>query len=131
VSKGNDGHRSPEARRVRVLIIDPDPEERWNLVYLVQCRGIRAAAASSAETALRYLTAQPVDLVLSSLMLPGAAGLDLLRSIRLGWPSVKVILMTGQRSRLLLSLAMKCGAMDLISHPVREREVAGVLRWLG
>ena len=113
-----------------MLIIDPDPDERWNLIYLVQRHGVRVVATASGELALRYLSGRRVDLVMSPLILPGEPALEIMKKIRRVWPSVKVVLMTHQPSPVLLKLAAKCGALDLVRPPVRGHEVSELLRWL-
>jgi len=65
----------------RVLVIDPDPEERWRLVYLLKRRNIRVVATSSGRTGLDYLSRHAVGLVISAVVLSDFPGLGIIRGL--------------------------------------------------
>jgi two-component system OmpR family response regulator len=111
----------------RVLVVDPDPEERWNLTYILHCCGVRVTAAASGATALSLLARRAPDLIIASLVLPDVSGLRILGSAWNYWPPVRVVLSATWRSRALLDRVSRAGASDLIRHPVREREVRAVV----
>jgi len=63
------------------LVIDPDPEERWRLVYLLKRRNIRVAATSSGRAGLDYLSRHAVGLVISAVVLSDLPGLGIFRGL--------------------------------------------------
>jgi DNA-binding NtrC family response regulator len=113
--------------RIRVLVVDPEPDDRWNLIYHVQCAGAQATGVASGRAGLASLFRRRPDVIISSLVLPDTSGLRILENAKNYWPFVRVILTAKWRSRALYDRVSRAGASDLIRHPVREREVLAVL----
>jgi PAS domain S-box-containing protein len=84
----------PLPQGLRVLVVDDDPGICHSLRDLLTTDGCHVLLASSTAEALERLEAEPVDLVLSDVVMPDADGYDLLVQIRKRFPSLPVILMT-------------------------------------
>ena len=65
-----------------ILIVEDQAAFRDNLAEALEDQGYSVVRAASAEDAARTLDAQPVDLFLLDVALPGMSGLDFLRSLR-------------------------------------------------
>lgn len=79
-----------------VLAVDDEPNILAALRRLFRETGWRILTAGSAEEALVLLSLEPVNAVLSDMRMPGMDGVQLLEKVRLGWPHVARLLLTGQ-----------------------------------
>jgi DNA-binding response OmpR family regulator len=66
----------------KILVVDDDPTAVSALRQILQSRGYEVATAASGEEALPLLEAEPFDLVLLDVALPGMSGFDVCRTIR-------------------------------------------------
>jgi len=74
--------------------------------------------AANGRQALEILTTEPIDLVLSDIMMPDIGGLDLLQKIKEQKPDQAVVLMTGYSNPETILTALKSGADDFIEKPI-------------
>jgi len=82
----------------------------------------------SAEAALAALDRGAYDLVLTDLVLPGASGAELLARIQSDHPGTDVILITAHASLDSAVEALRLGAVDYLTKPLRPGELALVVR---
>jgi two-component system cell cycle response regulator len=126
---GEDGGSrvSDEPMRPRVLIVD---DSRFDREIAREAVGDAAevVCCASAEEALERLSAEAFDLVLTDLVLPRRSGAELLAAIRRDHPGVDVILITAHASLDSAVAALRLGAADYLSKPIRPDELAVVLR---
>ncbi|MEM9517245.1 MAG: response regulator, partial [Actinomycetota bacterium] len=66
----------------KVLVVDDEPTVREVVVGYLRRDGHDVAEAADGNTALELLDADPPDLVVLDMMLPGVNGLDILRRVR-------------------------------------------------
>jgi two-component system response regulator AtoC len=111
-----------------VLVVDDDLAVLKVLSSQLIQAGIKALVASSGEQALALLDANPVDVVVTDLRMPGMDGLALMSRITRGWPDVPVIVLTAHGSIQLAVETMKSGAADFIVKPFDREEVLFVVR---
>jgi len=76
--------------------------------------GWRVVFAANGQEALTQLAAQPVDLVLTDLMMPQMNGLELLRAVRRDFPKIPVVLMTASGSEDIAVQALQEGAASYV-----------------
>lgn len=74
--------RLPARERLRVLIVDDDALLRELLRAVLQDGGFIIDEASDGETALRLATADPPDVVVLDVMMPGMNGFEVCRALR-------------------------------------------------
>ena len=60
-----------------------------------QAVGFETSSAKNADEALRILSTQPIDLLLTDFNMPGISGLELISQVRSRWPHIKCILASG------------------------------------
>jgi len=86
-------------RGARVLVVDDDEDMRSLLATRLEQVGCHASALPTGVEALELLEsaggAEPVDLLLVDLRMPGLTGIDVLRRLLAVTPHVPAILMTG------------------------------------
>src|SRR2546428_10781928 len=101
----------------RVLIVDDDVDVRSTLQQYVARQGCEARVAPDGESALRLIRADPPDVVLLDIQMPGLSGIDALHAIHEAAPGVKVIMMSGAASFELAKETLVHGAFDFIPKP--------------
>jgi diguanylate cyclase (GGDEF)-like protein len=120
-----------QADRARVLIVDDD---RFQREFVCDALGGRAEVVPCAnvDEALAALRAEPADLLLSDLAMPGRSGLDLLQQVVRDHPGTDFVIVTGHASVPSAVEALRMGASDYLEKPVRAEELIRVLeRTLG
>jgi len=133
----------PEAREVGTIVVCEDDEPTLELLcdHLTADR-FRALPAPCASDALRLCHFKQPDLLLLDLMLPDAAGLDVLREIRDADgidarfdPELPVIVVSGRRSDADRVRGLAAGADDFLVKPFHYPEllarIGAVLRRRG
>lgn len=110
----------------RILIVDDEPGIRKTLALFVGADGHDALTAASAAEALEDMEAEPADVVITDVMMPGASGIDLLFRIRGRWPHTQVIVMTGAPSLDTAREAIRAGAFDYLAKPVGKDTIRRV-----
>src|SRR3954465_3918547 len=79
----------------KVLIVEDEARLRELLLRVLPGWGFEAAAARSAEEAMRLASADPPNILLLDLNLPGENGLEFFAKLRERWPRVQAIVQTG------------------------------------
>jgi DNA-binding NtrC family response regulator len=105
-------------KQPRILIVDDDPGTLASLSRAFALEGLTALTASSAADALARLEAEPVDAILSDVVMPEMDGLEFLGRLRERAPDVPVVLMSGQATVETAVKATRLGALDFVEKPV-------------
>ncbi|MFZ2039449.1 MAG: sigma-54 dependent transcriptional regulator [Desulfobacterales bacterium] len=100
-----------------LFIVDDESAVRESVAMAFE--GIYPVAAfADAESALAAMPAQPPDLVLLDIGLPGMNGIEALRQIKAQHPDVLVIMVTAFEDLQTVVTAMKLGAQDYVTKPL-------------
>jgi len=102
----------------RILIVDDDQGTLASLSRAFALEGYTALTASSAARGLERLAEEPVDAILSDVVMPEMDGLDFLAKVRERAPDVPVILMSGQATVETAVKATRLGALDFVEKPI-------------
>jgi DNA-binding NtrC family response regulator len=102
----------------RILIVDDDPGTLASLSRAFALEGYTTVTASSAARALERLAEEPVDAVLSDVVMPEMDGLTFLGRLKERAPDTPVILMSGQATVDTAVKATRLGALDFVEKPV-------------
>jgi two-component system, cell cycle response regulator len=105
-----------------ILIVDDDLSILDTVHEFIQMSGYDACVAASAEEALGVLSATPIEVVITDIMLPGMDGLELTDRIKRTW-DIDVIVMTGYSTEYSYAEAISKGASDFVFKPVRFEEL--------
>ncbi|MBN2280049.1 MAG: response regulator [Candidatus Marinimicrobia bacterium] len=104
----------------KLLIVDDEKEIRDSLAIRYKLKGFETLKAENGKEALRILSEEKINIVLSDIIMPVMDGVKLIREIRNEYPMVKVIMMTGY---VTLENALACyryGAHDVIFKPLAD-----------
>jgi PAS domain S-box-containing protein len=115
----------------RILIVEDDPATREGLTMLLETLGYSVATAPDGLTALAALKAEPPDVMLLDLILPGdISGIQILQTARQAEPQVDAIVMTGYPSAETTVEALRLGAFDYLTKPFDLGRMSGLLTQL-
>jgi FixJ family two-component response regulator len=111
----------PQPDRPAVLVVDDDEEIRDALRELFESVGLDAICfASTRELLEKDLQLRPGCLILD-IRMPGSSGLDLQQHLASVGESKPIIFLTGHGDIQMTVQAMKAGAVDFFTKPVRDQ----------
>ena len=101
-----------------VLVVDDEPLVCDLLVRFLSLRGYRAHGVKDGHEALRIVDDAPPDAILLDMIMPGMAGIDVLRALREKEYPGGIIIMTGSHTEELLEEAWALGPQEILLKPV-------------
>jgi two-component system, NtrC family, response regulator HydG len=111
-----------------ILVVDDDTSNRETLERIFRRERYTVAHASSGREAMEQLRAIDVDLVLTDLKMPGMSGIDLLKAARTLDGNLEVVVMTAYGTVETAVEAMKEGAYDFVTKPLKRIEIVTAVR---
>lgn len=111
-----------------VLIVDDDDTFRRTIARDLGSQGFAVTEAENVDQALAVLKAQPIDVLLTDLRMPGADGIDLLGDVRSVSARTRAILMSGFASARDYQRAIECGAVRVLCKPFTSSELMQAIR---
>jgi len=103
----------------RILLIDDERDfALWARRVLEAGGGFEFTYAPDPETGLRHVAAEPWDLLITDIEMPGMTGLELLRRVHLIEPALPVAVVTAHASLERAVTALRESAADFLSKPV-------------
>ena len=114
--------------RSRLLVVDDDAESCAAMAEALRVEGYEVRQAQDGRTALTLAGKEVFDVVVSDIRMPGLDGLGLLRGLREANADASVILTTAFGTVEAALEAIKEGAYDYVSKPVRLDELLLTVR---
>jgi DNA-binding response OmpR family regulator len=117
-----------------VFLVEDDPAVRDVVEHALVRDGIETQVLGDGEAALEHLrSAEPYDLLILDVMLPGMDGVSLCRELRGGEAGpalvdVPVIMLTARDDETSVVVGLEVGADDYITKPFRPRELVSRVR---
>lgn len=111
----------------RVLVVDDNPDNCRILQVTLRRGGFTVLTAMSGREALRLYAEEPVDIALLDLSMPEMDGITLLRHLRQQNPNLQAIVVTAYGSIERAVEAMKAGALDFLTKPVRSEVLLALM----
>lgn len=108
-----------------VLIVDDDASVRRALTRLIKVGGYAVQAFSSARDFLEYWRAsdQSAACLVLDVRMPGLSGLDLQHELQAANTMLPIIFITGHGDIPMSVKAMKEGAVDFLTKPVKDKDL--------
>jgi len=112
-------------KKCKILIVDDIPKNIQVVANILQSRGYSMAFAQNGETALELTRANPFDLILLDIMMPGMDGFEVCQRIRENpdTAAVPVLFLTAKTDTESIVKGFASGAMDYVIKPVNEAEL--------
>jgi len=107
----------------QILVVEDDDNLAFVLCEALQRRGYRAEAVGTLAALRERLTAAPHDLVLLDLRLPDGDGLEAIPQCRELAPDTPIIVMTAYAVRRAATEALRRGAYDFFTKPLKISEI--------
>jgi class 3 adenylate cyclase len=116
----------------KVLVVDDTPHNVKLLADLLEVKGYVVATAVNGEQALAKVAADPPDLVLLDVMMPGLSGYDVCRRLRSDAATalLPVVLVTSLDPQTERVKGIEAGADDFLSKPINQAELFARVRSL-
>lgn len=120
--------KQQQLKQYRILLVDDEEGIRYTLGLLLKKEGYLVDQAAGCGAALALLQSAEYDLAFIDVMLAGESGLDLLRHIKSTSPETQVIICTGFPQVESAVEAVRLGAFDYITKPIRHETLMLVAR---
>ncbi|WP_306545954.1 sigma-54-dependent Fis family transcriptional regulator [Desulfobulbus sp.] len=117
-----------DSAKCRILLVDDEEGLRSTLSLLLKNEGYQVDAAAGHVDAIACLQTAHYDLAFVDIMLAGENGIDLLRDIKAISPSTQVVMFTGHPEVNSAVAAVRLGAFDYITKPVRKETLLLIAR---
>jgi DNA-binding NtrC family response regulator len=101
----------------RILLVDDEQDFVEILSIRLEEAGENVTAAYNGQECLDKLETQQFDVVILDIKMPGMDGIQTLRKIKILYPLVEVILLTGHGTTETAVEGMKLGAYDYLIKP--------------
>src|SRR5260221_1857075 len=111
-----------------VLVVDDEPAIVESLTKIFRREGLNVLSATDGTAALDQLRKHRVGVLLTDLMMPQTSGMDLLRAAKTIAPETEVVLMTAYGTVETAVDAMKEGAYDFVTKPLKRAHVVRIVR---
>jgi two-component system, NtrC family, response regulator HydG len=111
-----------------ILVVDDEPAIVESLTKIFRREGMNVLSATDGTIGLDLLRKQRVGVLLTDLMMPQTSGMDLLRAAKTIAPETEVVLMTAYGTVETAVDAMKEGAYDFVTKPLRRAHVVRIVR---
>ena len=109
----------------RVLIADDDDDIRELVAFKLAQKGYQVTSAADGPAALAAVEAEPPDLAVLDVTMPGMSGLDVCRQLRANpdTADIAIILLTARAQEADVQAGFGSGADDYVVKPFSPREL--------
>ncbi len=111
----------------KILVVDDEQGLREMLEIVLAKRGFQVQCTGSGEEALECMAAQPFDLILQDVRMPGMGGIRLLETLRERHPQIPIVIMTAYSTWDSAVEAMRLGAFDYVRKPFVTEEMLRII----
>jgi two-component system response regulator MprA len=112
-----------------VLVVDDDPRILSMMRRILEVDGYSVLTAAQGDAALETLRREQVDLVVLDVMMPGADGFEVCRTVRRESP-VPILMLTARDESTDKVNGLDCGADDYVVKPFDAEELLARVRAL-
>ena len=112
----------------RVLIVDDEKVMRDSLAEWLELDNFKVETAENGLEALKKIEAEPPDVLVVDIKMPGMDGVTLLKKIKERDQDLPVIMMTAFATVENAVRSMKDGAYDFITKPFPPEKLTNLLR---
>jgi DNA-binding response OmpR family regulator len=115
---------------MRILVVEDERKIAHALKLGLEAEGYQVVTAATGEDGFFCLNAEPFDLMLLDLMLPGRDGLEVLQTLRTRGHTLPVLVLTGRDTVEDRVLGLDSGADDYLVKPFAFPELLARIRLL-
>jgi FixJ family two-component response regulator len=111
-----------------VYVVDDDQDVREGLKALLESVGLRSQGFGSPADFLRSNRVDELSCLILDVRLPGLSGLDFQAELAQAQIAMPIIFITGHGDIPMSVKAIKAGAVDFLTKPVREQDLLDAVR---
>lgn len=111
-----------------ILLVDDDPINLNLMKNILQSEGMAVQCSISGEEALQLLSKKSFTLMITDWNMPGMDGLTLARQATAIAPDMSVIMMTGNVSPEIPSVAKQAGVTKILAKPFFSGDLLKAIR---
>ncbi|MBI3157515.1 MAG: response regulator [Burkholderiales bacterium] len=114
----------------KILVVDDSKTELYHLKDLLRRSGYSVRTAENGDEAMRRLAEETPDLILMDVVMPGANGFQLTRTITRDprWAEVPVIMCSSKGQETDKVWGLRQGARDYVVKPVDAEQLLAKIR---
>jgi CheY-like chemotaxis protein len=115
----------------RILVVDDDARVRTTARVLLEAAGFEVVEAESGEAALKVVSSDHVEVVLTDIFMPHTDGIELIHALRRESPDIPIVAMSGggyDGGKDVLAVARFFGAAGIVQKPFTQRKLVGAIR---
>lgn len=110
-------------KRAKILVVDDDAFFRTLCADILTTAEYDVITAATGNEAIRIVESEPIDIVITDLIMPDTNGLEVLHRTKLHNTLIDVIVITGYGSIETAIEALKSGAVDYVRKPLNGIEI--------
>jgi two-component system response regulator RegX3 len=110
-----------------IVVVDDEPALRDALAYTLRSEGYEVTAIADGEAALGLVEANPPDVVVLDVMLPGLSGVEVCRRLR-DAGDIPILMLTARDAEVDRVLGLEAGADDYVTKPFSMAELLSRVR---
>ncbi len=114
--------------KAKILLVDDEDIFREDLAELLRAEGLQCDTAADGEQGLRAAAADPPDVVLCDLVMPGTSGLEVVQRLAALCPETSVLVITAHGTVETAVEAFRAGAVDYLLKPVLHEDLLQKIR---
>ena len=114
--------------KYRILIVDDEENLRTGMATMLEEEGFEVYEAENGRVALERLEQNVFDLIITDYKMNEMDGMKFLAQVTEHFPSLKVIMVTGYGSIEDAVTAMKLGAINYLTKPVKPKELVKTVK---
>lgn len=111
-----------------ILLIDDEQQFVVTMAKRLRKRGFLVTEAGGGLEGLRVLESTPAEVVVLDVGMPDMDGIQVLREIKMRFPQVQVLMLTGHADMEVAISGMAMGAFDYLMKPVELDVLVGKIR---
>jgi DNA-binding NtrC family response regulator len=109
--------------RIKILILDDEKQFTEELHGFFKDSDFESFEANSAAEGRKILSIVEIDLLILDVRLPGVSGLDILKEVKVQYPSMEVIIISAHGDMDTVIKAIRLGAFDYLRKPFRFLDI--------
>jgi two-component system response regulator HydG/two-component system response regulator AtoC len=112
----------------RILIVDDDENLRIGIATILEDEGFEVHEAENGREGLEKLDQEVYDLIITDYKMNEMDGMRMLKQIKNEYPSIKVIMVTGFGSIEHAVEAIKLGAINYLTKPIKPKQLVQLVK---
>jgi CheY-like chemotaxis protein len=119
------------SKSLSVLVVEDDPVVRAMVGMVLESAGHAAVGLGGALGASEIMKLEPFDLIITDVLMPKMDGVAFIREVRLKWPGLPIIAISGDGDRMAgsrrLQSAIEAGATTTLAKPFENKVLLALI----